>query len=104
VVAGRGCPPVDEVEVVEEGDVLEGLADRALELREDALLDRALQLVPQRVRSRVLVLVEEEDELGGEAVVRLEDDAFAVEGEELVEVLDRELVGDEGAAELHVVE
>ena len=104
LLAGRSGPAIDEVEVVEEADVFEGLADRALELRQDALLDRALQLVPQRVRSRVLVLVEEEDEVGREAVVRLEDDALAVQREELVELLDGELVGHERAAELHVVE
>jgi hypothetical protein len=43
IALARGsCLAVDEVEVVEVGDVLEGLTDGALELGQDALLDGAL--------------------------------------------------------------
>jgi hypothetical protein len=50
------------------------------------------------------VLVEEEDELRGEQIVRLEDDAFPSNGEELVEIFDRELFGHESTAKLHIVQ
>lgn len=94
---------VDEVEVIKEGDVLEGLVDGALELRQDALLDGAFQLIPQGLGSCILVLVEEEDVLRGEVFVGLEDDAIATDGEQLVQLLDWELLRDQRAAELDVV-
>ena len=95
---------VDEVEVIKEGNVLEGLVDGALELRQDALLDGAFQLIPQGLGSCILVLVEEEDVLRGEVFVGLEDDAIGPDGEQLVQLLDWELLRDQRAAELDVVE
>lgn len=100
----RSALSVYVVEVVEEGDVLEGLVYRTLELREDAFVDRALQLVAERVCLWVLVLVEEEDELRGQEFMSLKDDAFPANGEELIQIFDGELLGHESAAELHIIE
>lgn len=80
------------------------LIDCTFEFSQDAILNAVVQLDSECFCHLVLVLIKEEDVVGTEELVGLEDDAIFAEGKRLVEVFHRDLLRNKRTAELRCVE